>query len=103
MSDVLIRELLETLMLICFGFAWPISITKSIRSKTSRGKSLIFLFIILLGYMCGIMKKLVCDEIGLALVFYSINSMMVSFDIFLWMRNYLVYDKNAIESLNRES
>ncbi|MFI4912689.1 MAG: hypothetical protein ACIAQZ_13575 [Sedimentisphaeraceae bacterium JB056] len=95
MNEIFLREILETLMLICFGFAWPISIAKSIRSKTSKGKSILFLFIILTGYLCGIMKKIVCQEIGIAIIFYSVNLIMVCLDIFLWIRNYWVYDRES--------
>lgn len=96
MNPIILREVLETLMLVCFGMAWPISISKSLKSKTTKGKSLIFLLIILLGYLCGILKKVVCGEIGMALTFYIINLVMVCIDIGLWIRNYLVYDKNTL-------
>ncbi len=97
MSEFFLRELFETMMVICFGIAWPISISKSLRAKTSKGKSLLFLFIILAGYSFGVTKKIVCGEIGPSLIFYSINFIMVSFDIFLWMRNHKVYDKAPIK------
>ena len=96
MSDVLLREILETLMLICFGLAWPVSIIKSVKSKTSEGKSIVFLLIILLGYLFGILKKVACGEMGPAIIFYVINLIMVCIDIGLWIRNYVVYDKNRL-------
>ncbi|MDR3164685.1 MAG: hypothetical protein LBU13_03825 [Synergistaceae bacterium] len=49
-----IVKTLETVMLLCFGAAWPASILKSWRSRTARGKSLFFLLIILTGYAAGI-------------------------------------------------
>ena len=55
-------HLLETLMLICFGAAWPLSILKSWRARTARGKSLGFLMVILLGYTAGIAKVYLVDD-----------------------------------------
>lgn len=48
----------EFLMLCCFGFSWPFSIAKSIRTKSSKGKSLAFMLLIVLGYVFGIVHKL---------------------------------------------
>ena len=48
----------EFLMLCCFGFSWPFSIAKSIRTKSSRGKSLAFMLLVVLGYVFGIVHKL---------------------------------------------
>ena len=39
---MLLTDLLETLMIVCFGLSWPISIWKSWKSRTAQGKSLIF-------------------------------------------------------------
>ncbi len=47
----------EFLMLFCFGFSWPFSIAKSLRSKSTRGKSLIFMVLICFGYIFGIIHK----------------------------------------------
>ena len=35
-------DLLEALMIICFGLSWPISIRKSYTARTAKGKSLFF-------------------------------------------------------------
>lgn len=50
--------LFEFLMLCCFGFSWPFSIAKSVKSKSTKGKSLMFMLLILLGYVFGIIHKL---------------------------------------------
>lgn len=47
----------EFLMLCCFGFSWPFSIWKSVRSKSSKGKSLAFMLLIASGYVFGIIHK----------------------------------------------
>jgi hypothetical protein len=48
----------EFLMLCCFGFSWPFSILKSIRSKSTKGKSLVFMLLVVCGYVFGIIHKL---------------------------------------------
>lgn len=45
-------------MQLCFGFSWPLSAIKSYRARTTKGKSLPFLVLILLGYVAGITSKL---------------------------------------------
>ena len=51
-------SILEIVMLICFGAAWPFSIRRAILSKSVEGKSLVFLVIIWFGYLAGILHKL---------------------------------------------
>ncbi len=80
-------EILEAMMVICFGISWPISIYKSIKSKSSKGKSLIFLLLILIGYICGIASKISGNKITYVLYFYILNFIMVSIDIVLYLRN----------------
>jgi hypothetical protein len=79
-------SIFEVIMLVCFGAAWPFSIYKSCRSKNNRGKSVVFLFIVLLGYMAGILHK-VLYNFDLVILLYGINCVMVSIDILLYFRN----------------
>ena len=81
-------KVLETLMLVCFGAAWPFSIVKSWRARTAKGKSVGFLLIILLGYVAGIAKVILSDGFGgFLLIPYSINFCMVACDTCLYFRN----------------
>ena len=80
-------ELLETAMVLSFGAAWPTSILKSLRSRTAKGKSIMFLFIIAFGYLCGVMSKFVAGNVSYVVVFYIINLLAVSIDIGLYFRN----------------
>ena len=78
----------EAVMLLCVGAAWPFSIVKSWRARTSRGKSVPFLFVILVGYAAGIMNKITlgqCHDPVLGL--YLLNVLMVSIDAALYFRN----------------
>ena len=82
-------KVLETIMLICFGAAWPFSIVKSWKARTAQGKSLGFLLVILVGYIPGIAKVILSDGFGgFLLIPYSINFAMVVYDICLYFRNF---------------
>jgi len=80
-------QLLETLMIVFFGMSWPTNIIKSYRARTAKGKSILFLILILIGYCFGITAKIVSGSINYVLVFYIINSVMITIDIKLYFRN----------------
>ncbi len=81
-----ITSILEILMLLSFGFAWPGSIYKSYTARTAKGKSLSFLLIVLFGYICGITNKIIVGNY-FVLVFYILDFIMVSTDTCLYFRN----------------
>jgi len=85
--NMITPEFFEMLMIISFGIAWPTSILKSIRSKTSKGKSLLFMIVIFCGYSFGISSKFVSGAITYVLIFYIINLCMVGTDIVLFFIN----------------
>jgi hypothetical protein len=90
-------NIFESIMLICFGFAWPISIYKSFVSKKTAGKSLLFLIILQIGYMAGIFFKLTeyqanlkinpDETISINLYLYILNFLMITVDELLFLRN----------------
>lgn len=80
-------ELLEALMMLSFGLAWPLSILKSYRSRTAKGKSLFFMLVVEFGYLCGIASKFVSGTITYVIALYFINLFMVATDICLHFRN----------------
>ena len=81
-------HILKTLMLVCFGAAWPLSIVKSWRARTARGKSLGFLAVILLGYAAGLLKVYLVGGIrAFLLIPYSINFTLVGIEVLLYFRN----------------
>ena len=82
-------SIFEALMLICFGAAWPFSLYRSYKSRTNSGKSLGFLFIILLGYAFGITHKLLYS-FDKVLWLYGFNCMMVASDIVIYFRNQML-------------
>ena len=88
-------EILEIIMVLCFGFSWPANVLKSYRARTTRGKSLVFLLFIFVGYIAGIASKLLNEaymaafsEKWYVLIFYFINITMVSIDLCIYVRNH---------------
>ncbi len=77
----------ETIMLICFGLSWPISVWKSWTSRTAKGKSVFFAYAIILGYICGILGKITAGNVNYVLALYVLNTLMVSADVILYYRN----------------
>ena len=80
-------QFFEMLFLICFAVSWPSSIVKSVRAKTAKGKSLVFLLFAFFGYLCGITSKLVADQLSYTLFFYIFNCCLVSTDLILYFVN----------------
>ncbi len=89
-------SILETLMILSFGISWPLSIARMYRSWSTGGKSLFFSCFILFGYFCGMAAKIVNHNYNLAFIFYIINTVMVSVDILLWIRNRR-YEKTGVK------
>jgi len=90
-------NIFESIMLICFGFAWPISIYKSVVSKKTAGKSLLFLVVLQTGYVAGVLFKLTDywnnlkinpnETISINLYLYILNFIMITIDESLFLRN----------------
>lgn len=73
-------------MLLCFGIAWPTSIIKSYKSQSNKGKSILFLLVVLIGYISGITHKLLYSN-DIVLILYIFNFLLVFTDICLFIRN----------------
>lgn len=83
----MIQIVLESIMLICFGISWPISVYKSYKSKSTKGKSMIFLLAIMIGYVAGITAKVAGGAINYVLIIYIFNLIVVSTDFVLYFVN----------------
>ena len=96
-------EILEVIMILSFGASWPLNVMKSYKARTTKGKSLAFLCLILFGYVAGIISKFL-NEAYMAsfaskwyvLFFYFLNFVMVSIDLILYIRNYKLDKKNGV-------
>lgn len=96
---VIMTDLLEALMILCFGLSWPISIRKSWVSRTAKGKSLFFEFFIWIGYIFGIARKIILWSAAgaagtsldwifyLSWFFYILNMVEITIDMALYFRN----------------
>lgn len=87
-------SIFEALMLIFFGISWPISIVKALRTKMVAGKSPAFMGIVILGYACGIIHKLLYLR-DWVIFLYEINMIMVIIDMSLYFR----YSKRVSSNL----
>lgn len=87
-------EILEVTMIVCFGASWPFNVIKSYKARTAKGKSPMFLILIISGYIAGIISKLLNTAYMASfasnwyvLFFYVLNLIMVSIDLCLYIRN----------------
>ena len=88
-------ELMEVCMIVSFGCSWPVNVIKSYKVRTTKGKSLAFLLLIFVGYICGIIGKVMSPACKwYVLFFYILNCLMVSVDLLLYARNYRLDKQN---------
>ena len=102
MTTETLTNLFEALTIFCFGLSWPISIRKSIVSRTAKGKSLFFEVFLLIGYAFGIARKIIQIAVlnhhitfanlegwifFLSFIFYVLNFIEIAVDVGLFFRN----------------
>lgn len=91
-------NILEMLMVICFGLSWPLNIAKAWKARTARATSLLFYFFIWIGYIFAIIGKFILIAYHApqpwyvtvkwyVLIFYFINTIMVTIGILIYFRN----------------
>ena len=88
----MVAQILEATMLVLFGISWPFNLMKSIKSKSTKGKSLLFLCLIDLGYIAGITSKFVSTAFvwetdWWVFMIYVINFLFVSADLVMYFIN----------------
>ena len=89
-----IAPILETIMLVCFGFSWPINLIKAYKARTAKSTSLPFVLLIIMGYIAGISAKIIMGNINYVLVAYLLNLAIVSLNLIVYFRN-MALDKKA--------
>ncbi len=72
----------EAIMLICFGASWPFAVVKTYKTKSVKGKSRLFLSLIIIGYIFGMINKII-NTVDIVFWLYVINLLLVSTDLFL--------------------
>ena len=102
-------EIFEIIMVLCFGASWPMNIMRSYRARTAKGKSVLFLVLISIGYVAGIISKFTSESYmanfsskWYVLVFYCLNLIMVCIDMCLYFRNTML-DKKAAAAAAAEA
>ena len=95
-------EILEIIMLLCFGASWPINLYKAWKNRSTKGQCLLFLCLIDIGYVAGIAAKLTSksymaefSQKWYVLCFYILNLVMVSLNIAVYFRNRRLDAKNG--------
>lgn len=81
-------------MLVCFGASWPFSIHKMLTTGHSEGKSLLFLFLVMVGYVFGVIHKL----------FYHLDVVILLYAalFFVVLADYLVCIRTRIKASGKE-
>lgn len=79
-------QILEGIMLVCFGASWPIDILHTLRIRRASGKSLLFMGLIILGYLTGIASKFCrgsvsSEPIETVTWLYALNAVLVAVDL----------------------
>ena len=87
-------SIFEIVMLLC---AWPFSIYKSYTSKQIAGKSLLFMYVVELGYVAGLLHKYFYNMDGVFYL-YLFNFCLVLIDICLYYRNSLIIKKTSLKN-----
>lgn len=107
-----VANIMEALMVICFGLSWPLNISKAWKARTAKGMSLQFYFCIWIGYIFAIIGKLIMIYyyINVActaqawtevvkwyvMFFYVLNTAMVSCGILIYFRNAQLDKKTVV-------
>ena len=91
-------SILETVMLVCFGFSWPLNVIKAYRAKTAKGTSLPLIMLNITGYIAGISAKLISGQINYVLIAYILNLAIVSLNVIVYFRNVSLDKKRLHET-----
>ena len=90
----MISPILETIMLVCFGFSWPMNLIKAYKARTAKSTSLPFILLIITGYIAGICAKIANGNLNYVLIAYLINLAIVSLNLVVYFRN-VALDKKS--------
>ena len=86
-----IPQFCEIAMLCLFGCSWPFNIAKALRTRTAKGKSVVFEVLVIIGYLIGLFGKLYAYRqtgvLAYSVWFYIADILMVSVDLILYSIN----------------
>ncbi len=78
-------SIFEAGMLICFGASWPAAVAKTYKTRNVVGKSRLFLWLVIIGYLCGMVHKILYN-FDLVFYLYVLNMLLVATDLALVYR-----------------
>ena len=97
----MITGIFEVGLLLCFAAAWPFNILKSWRSRTAVGVSTTFMIVVEIGYVLGMLNKVVNDDINYVFAFYIMDFVLVLINLAITYRNRII-DKQRGRTLQKE-
>lgn len=80
-------DLLEAIMLLCFGCSWPINLVKNIKAGSAKSMSLLFILLIIIGYVAGISAKIINHKFNYVFAVYIFNLTVVTMDLAVYFIN----------------
>ena len=75
-------SVLEAGMMICFGASWPFQVAKTYKTKEVKGKSILFLWLVEIGYVLGMLHHILYAPDNV-IYLYLLNFILVGTDITL--------------------
>ena len=83
-------SIFEAVMMLCFEASWPFQVVKTYRTKNVEGKSILFLWLVMIGYVSGMIHKIL-NNFDWVIYLYLLNLVLVATDAFFYYR----YKKRA--------
>jgi hypothetical protein len=87
MEDLIMSQIFETAMLLCFGASWPLALVKNYKAGTAKTISLPFLVLITFGYVLGIASKIAADNYTYVFWVYIFNISLLILNLMVYVRN----------------
>lgn len=76
-------SIFEAGMMLCFGVSWPFQVAKTYKTKNVKGKSILFLWFVEVGYLMGMAHK-VFYNMDAVIYLYALNFLLVGTDMMLY-------------------
>ena len=88
-------SVLEAGMMVCFGASWPFQVAKTYKTKEVKGKSILFLWLVEIGYILGMLHHILYAPDGV-IYLYLLNFILVGTDMALYYK----YKNRPVPALN---
>ena len=83
----MIYGIFEVGMMLCFAAAWPFNIARAWRARTAIGSSPWFMVVIEVGYILGMINKVVNDDVNYVFACYVLDFILVRSGLAIFVRN----------------